>query len=46
MYGVLMNLISTIMTGTGLALLLVGVIGLIVIGPEECEEEKDNGDTV
>ena len=30
----LMNLISNIMTGTGLALLLVGVIGLIVIGPE------------
>ncbi len=40
-----MNLISNIMAGTGLALLLIGAVGLIVLGPEECEEE-DNGDTV
>ena len=41
-----MNLISNIMAGTGLALLLISAVGLIVLGPEECEEEKDNGDTV
>ena len=35
----LMNLISNIMAGTGLALLLIGAVGLIVLGPEECEDE-------
>lgn len=35
-----MNLISNIMAGTGLALLLIGAVGLIVLGPEECEEEE------